>query len=403
MKQSIIAGANFTWYQYSAYPFSFAHSWGETANRWALSQIIAAGGTLRNFKIILSAAPGAGKSWTMTVYKNGIATTMSVVITGAATTGEDVTHEIAVTAGDDFYIYGTPAGTPTACRGQWSFEFEGSADGQSLVLGSVTTESANTYQTISSGYRNGAPVEARARQVIPTAGVLKNWYIKLDGSPGGGNKEFKYELRVNGATQALQVRIIGDATSASDTVNSVTVAAGDIVDILYTDVNSPTMTRVGASGMVFEPSNNGECMYLGNDSNGPINSAVRATWLSSAYLSQTWHLPNAGREQRSGAQALYNFYVELLNAPGAGKAWTFKVLINGVASGIEVTISGTDKTGHDTTHQATVVDGDRLAFATYPSLSPTTGHMGWGVAGYVLVAGAKCYGLHPGARAEMLS
>lgn len=69
---------------------------------------------------------------------------------------------------------------------------------------------------------------------------------------------------------------------------------------------------------------------------------------------------------------LQNLYLKLGTAPGAGKSYTFAVLINGSASGITITISDTATSGSDTTHTAAVVKGDRVTVKSTPSGTPAT-------------------------------
>ena len=58
---------------------------------------------------------------------------------------------------------------------------------------------------------------------------------------------------------------------------------------------------------------------------------------------------------------LFNAYVYLPTAPGAGKSRTFTLEVNGSASAIAITISDTDTTGEDT-DRVTVSKGDLLVW-----------------------------------------
>lgn len=62
--------------------------------------------------VYLTAAPGAGKSYTITLYKNGSPTTMTTTISDANTTGNDTAHPISISSGDDLYFVVSPTGTP---------------------------------------------------------------------------------------------------------------------------------------------------------------------------------------------------------------------------------------------------------------------------------------------------
>jgi hypothetical protein len=63
----------------------------------------------------VSAAPGAGKSWTLTLQVNGINdTTIQCIIADAATTGFDIAGTVSVSAGDRLNWEIAPSGTPAA-------------------------------------------------------------------------------------------------------------------------------------------------------------------------------------------------------------------------------------------------------------------------------------------------
>lgn len=65
----------------------------------------------------IDAAPGAGKSWTYTLRKNGADQAIVVTIADAATQGEDSTNKVAFAKGDYLSWKTTPAGTPSGMYG----------------------------------------------------------------------------------------------------------------------------------------------------------------------------------------------------------------------------------------------------------------------------------------------
>jgi len=67
--------------------------------------IIPSAGTIKKLRVELSAAPGAGKSYTFNLYKNGSAVgTLSAAIADAATSNED-SGSFSVSAGDRFGMH----------------------------------------------------------------------------------------------------------------------------------------------------------------------------------------------------------------------------------------------------------------------------------------------------------
>jgi len=78
--------------------------------------------TLQNLYVVLSAAPGTGKTNTLTVLTNGVASALSVDVAGAATTGNDIAHTVSVPAGTEIGVrLMTAIGAPSS-RTAWAFE-----------------------------------------------------------------------------------------------------------------------------------------------------------------------------------------------------------------------------------------------------------------------------------------
>jgi len=74
--------------------------------------------------------------------------------------------------------------------------------------------------------------EVNARSPISTAGVIKNMYARSEDAPSSGDTN-AYTLMLNGSATSLTCTVSGTDTSANDTSNTVTVAAGDEVSIKW--------------------------------------------------------------------------------------------------------------------------------------------------------------------------
>jgi hypothetical protein len=87
---------------------------------------------------------------------------------------------------------------------------------------------------------NGADnAEAAVEQVVPLAGTLSLLYVRLDGSPGGGNS-YVFTVRVAGSDTAATCTISDGATTCSDLTNSVAIPAGALVSISANGISNPT-------------------------------------------------------------------------------------------------------------------------------------------------------------------
>ena len=71
----------------------------------------------------MSAAPGAGKSYTLTISNDGANTTVGCVVADGAATCADTSNSVAFEPGELISHRATPAGGPAASRIQWTAKF----------------------------------------------------------------------------------------------------------------------------------------------------------------------------------------------------------------------------------------------------------------------------------------
>jgi hypothetical protein len=76
------------------------------------------------------------------------------------------------------------------------------------------------------------------QQPAPRAGRVRNLRLRCTAGTGGGNNT--YRVRKNGADVAIQFTIANTATSGSDTSNSFTVVAGDLISVRVSKTLAPT-------------------------------------------------------------------------------------------------------------------------------------------------------------------
>jgi hypothetical protein len=86
-------------------------------------------------------------------------------------------------------------------------------------------------------------IEARVQNIMPTAGTVKNFYAFVENAPGAG-ASWTFTVRKNGANTALGCQISGAATqTCSDTTDSVSFVAGDLISVIVTSAGGPTNAR----------------------------------------------------------------------------------------------------------------------------------------------------------------
>ena len=225
--------------------------WGGTEGDH--SQVCPVAGNLQNFRVRLDVAPGAGKSQTFTIMKNGSATAVTVTISDSATTGADTTHAVAVAAGDKISVRNTHSGSPAATPSGWGVELDPTIDGESplcLIQSSgtgISTSSPN-YGLPSGNFgdwtgsfnQTFSTTEANCRSIAPCDFTWKALYFEVNVAPGSGNS-WIITLRPNGGDSSVTTSIANTATAATpDTSNSASVTDGQTVALNLTPISGPT-------------------------------------------------------------------------------------------------------------------------------------------------------------------
>ena len=90
--------------------------------------------------------------------------------------------------------------------------------------------SASATRFVPLFFSNVNATENVVDQVMAIAGTLANFYVRLDGSPGGATS-YTLTVRKNGTDTTLTCVISGSAIACSDTTNSVSFSAGDLISV----------------------------------------------------------------------------------------------------------------------------------------------------------------------------
>lgn len=361
---------------------------GTEGNR---QQVMPTAGTFRNLRVKMNGTPGAGKSYTFMVRKNGADTSVTCVIADTATSASDTANSFSVVAGDLVTLKVTPSGTPTGRTPQWTIEFEGTTSGESLILGggleNATAANTTEYNSASASSVFGA-TETNYSQVVSTPGTIKSLYINQGTAPGL-TKQIAYTMRKNGADTALTCTVSGTATTANDTVNSFTVVAGDVITIKYVSSLAAATSLVMWS-TVFVADTNGESLILGSSgdpgstgSTGHLSCAA-ATWDSTESIT---------RDLAQGTPTLKNLFIVLDTAPAGTATRTLTFRKNASNSTTTVTITGSATTGNDTTHSQTTSNDDLINLYNARSSpgTPAASYIHWGMTCYIAPASGTAY------------
>jgi len=348
--------------------------------------VISTGGIIKDLRVLIMTPPGAGKSYDFTLYVNGAPTALTVTISGdTATTANDTAHDVTVAAGDYAYLLVDPTGTPVESRAYYTMLFEATNAKESLVMGnSQGLDDALTEYVTLMGYDiSPTSTENDRRTVIPTAGTLKDLYVKLTADPGTNPDGYRFTLRKNGASQTLTVTITADATTGSDTTHEISVAAGDIVTLRIYPLNGPAVEPDASWGFTFESDIDKESIVL-----GCVDRALDT--VAKDYMSPIGYgNPDdfAESDWRVLAQdtLLSKLYLLLSQPPAAGNRYTFTLRNQGVSTGVDTIVSGASTTGNSGNDVGDIENSEYLTLESNPASGPAETIIYWG---FVLYSGS---------------
>lgn len=317
-------------------------------------QMVAADGYIKELRVITNIAPGLGKSYTFTVYLNGVVTLLTVTISGAAdTSGSDMVNTVLVAPGDKIYLYVEMAGVPVAPLARWSSMFESINPNESLIVGgqraSLTTTAAR-YNSWGGG-SSWSTLELARTQCVSAKGTIRNLYCEVLTAPGVG-KSWTFVLRLNGAATALSVKIEDLATTGNNVAdaNAIAVVPGDYISIRLTPAGTPAACLGCGWGALFVADVDGESLLLGSSDNRILDILNADNWYWINVGGNTpIGLADATVNRLTRACTLSNLYVKLRFVPGAGDSHTFMVRKESADTTLTCGISGAvDTTGNET-------------------------------------------------------
>lgn len=327
--------------------------------------------TLSTLYVEVGTAPGSGTSYTFTVYKNGTATALSATISDTNTSATNTVDSVSFAAGDTVSMAVTPANSP-ASTANTSWNMRASGTGQPIFTGHASTmaTSGTFYVTPQSTNSSAATYwanEGDATIIMPTAGTLSLLGLTLNTTPGVGHG-YAMTLIVNGVASALSVSVTDTATTATNSVDSIAVAAGDTISLRITASGTPAAGNVD-SCMLFTPTVEGE-FFFGYGTSATSSTNVVNYEHVFGVGANSWSTTESSRNQQSiGQCTLKKIYVKTGAAPGGAASYTYTVRSNTGNTSLSAVISGASQTGSVTADVA-IATADKLALAATPSGTP---------------------------------
>lgn len=375
-------------------PSTFAARWNNLmggGSAWNVTEsqmdgIVTAAGTIDTLNFVVDSSPGSGRSWIATVRKNAADTDLTCTITNSNTSCSDLTHSVSVSPGDKVSFQVAPSGNPPSTSSRWSTSFKSSAAKESTYPGrNSQSTSGTTYGNPIGGQNGNSSTESAREQIVATSGTIKNLYVEETAAPGSG-KSRVMTFRKNGVDQTVACTVSDTATACSDTTNSFTVAAGDIISI-----KSVASGSVAASSMrfgwTFVSDTDGEFLLAFVVSSGPSNLSTTHFYLVGA--NDGVDFTDGNRKQLGNACTLKKMYVRFNTAPGSGKSWTANLRKNASTdTSLSVTVSDSNQVG-SVTSDVTVLSTDYWNTKLVPSGIPSGSTLHTAFLGYIAPVGGE--------------
>lgn len=340
--------------------------------------IIPASGTISKLYVTTESAPGTSKSLTFTFRKNGVGTSTTCQISGSNKTASDFTNSFSVSAGDLLSISCVPSGSPTTSIVHVEYEFTSTNNNENICSTKFFSLASNNtrYYGMQDNFSSTAGL---ARLYIPHSCTIIGLYVNLTSSPGSG-KSRAISIYKNGSEEASSIVTISDAnTTGSVTGLSISLSAGDYLQVSQIGSGTPTATTLDA-GILFQSATNGESI-LGNFVDNGFNT------LSTIYA-ESFGLAGSltGTETNiryfvlgnGTSTTLKNMYVKLGTAPGSGKSWTLTLRQAFTGSlNQSVVISDANTSGQDSVNTDTFSAVKNINLIATATSSPTGSNDAW--------------------------
>jgi hypothetical protein len=324
--------------------------------------------TLRNWYLVIDVAPGAGKSRTYTIQKNGSNTALAITIANTATTGNITGTDVSFVAGDTCGLVVTESGTPTAATiTQSAIEVDTATDGLYIHGYSTQADSAEEELGPLGGSNPGwtDTGDFNRQQLIGVDGTITTLMCRERTAPGAGNSR-TYFFKKNGVNQdgsggTPDTRVVISGTDQQASAGfSLSVVAGDTISLAKSTSGSPAASTWNCGTLAFQPTNplayQFSCSLSGADTTGTrFGRPMIAGRLEGFGTPEASHqfIGHGSRDMRiDGIRAA------LPSSPSSGKSWTWTLRKNGADTGITVTIADTNTTGSMSGSAVTITSGD---------------------------------------------
>lgn len=291
-------------------------------------------GVINNLRILLDGAPATG-TFTATLYKNGVATSLTVAIT-SGTTGSDTTNSVSVTGLDKLAMeFKTTGGASNIAPKGYSVQMTGDNAGEFVLMGTSSDASAPWgarayYRPTSPGI---ASTNVLSQDVVPLYCKIKAWTVDIPvASASDVNTMAIYKNTVQLSSTAFT--IAAGSTLGSVTGLSIQLYPGDLLSLSgFSDTFDTVDAHQLHSGILFTADTNGES-WFGSGTTDDLDTTGTTEYAQPQVGNVVWR--NTERPVLTAvACTLRDMRILVVGSTGAGygKSWTFLTRVNGADTG----------------------------------------------------------------------
>lgn len=349
-------------------------SHGSVSANWTMP----VAGVWSHLIFMLDAPLPVGDTATITFYKNGAPTALTVSFAPGVTQASDLVNEVSCVVGDTVCIQLASTGFGGADYASYrhSILLEPDTPGIQPFFGDILCSPDNgpgTNYTMWSSIGGGDSAnpsvpgyEWQAQTIVPINGKFKYLYTHFYNSPPTATDNVDFVLRVNGVSSALSLSWRGTSEDKSDLITEVPVVAGDLVNFqAYTTGPLPHDSHYMVHSICFIPDDPSLWWIARPYDNDPLTttdpqySAPSCSQLSTGDHYQTTedYVPAPFPDDITITGITFN----LSASPGAGKSRTITLRKNAIDTAITLTISDADTFGAMSASVTTTSDFDMIS------------------------------------------
>jgi hypothetical protein len=353
--------------------------WASTATTGISYTLMPTTGTLSSLCVNLTAAPGAGASWTWALYKNGADQPITVTISGSQTEACDLVDTTGFVPGDLVALHVTPSASPApaATYSSWYIVQTPVVPGETILFASHPT--STPYFFAMGGNGSGVPQEGEAETIVPAAGTITKYIAEYIGT----GSSVTATLDQNGAATPVSVSLTS-GTFVQQAAN-LSVSPGDVFDMFE---NGITASSAVYASMVFVPNVAGQ-FVIPSYRNGEVNNAATTYFALTGRSPDSFQPTEPLAQQIGGSVQIQAVFAKTLVAPGSGAQWAYTLRDNGANTSLNTTTTGANLTSCTTStavtgcasgSPVTINSLDLLDTAVTPTGSPADSEGANGVA-----------------------